>query len=333
MSDSLPRPDSARHGRHVLLVACLFLLAPGCGGGDDPTNPGDDNPTNPPVPLTLQPSELCSANPDSAVATFEDASLESAVRRALLVGSQVIVTCGMVSGVTEVSGRSTGVESLVGIQNLTNLVDLDLTLNTITDVTSLAGLTSLTNLSLFNNFVSDITPLSGLTNLTDLGLAGNLIGDNSIDAPSELTSLTFLDLRVNLITDVSALSELTILTQLRLEANSITDISALSGLTQLTGLWLFTNSIANISALSRLTSLTDLDLHANSITDVSAARELTSLTFLGLFNNPNLTDIQPLLDNAGLGMDDQVDLKSTSVSCASVTALEAKGVTVSSDCP
>jgi hypothetical protein len=57
------------------------------------------------------------------------------------------------------------------------------------------------------------------------------------------------------------------------------------------------------------------------------------LTFLYLDNNPNLTDIQPLLDNTGLGAGDTVNLESTSVSCTDVAALQAKGVEVHSDCP
>ncbi|NIM47876.1 MAG: leucine-rich repeat domain-containing protein, partial [Gemmatimonadales bacterium] len=87
------------------------------------------------------------------------------------------------------------------------------------------------------------------------------------------------------------------------------------------------------SALSGLTSLTYLYLASNSISDISALSGLTSLTYLYLTNNPNLTDIQPLLDNTGLGAGDTVDLQSTSVSCSDVAALEAKGVTVLSDCP
>jgi hypothetical protein len=39
-----------------------------------------------------------------------------------------------------------------------------------------------------------------------------------------------------------------------------------------------------------------------------------------------------LLDNTGLGAGDTVDLRSTSVSCTDVAALQAKGVTVLSDC-
>ena len=54
---------------------------------------------------------------------------------------------------------------------------------------------------------------------------------------------------------------------------------------------------------------------------------------LWLDNNPSLTDIQPLLNNTGLGFGDSVFLRSTSVSCTDVAALRAKRVSVTSDCP
>ena len=105
--------------------------------------------------------------------------------------------------------------------------------------------------------------------------------------------------------------DLTSLTTLHLDGNSITDIGTLSGLTLLTRLYLNDNSITDISALSGLTGLMDLALH----------------------NNPDLSNIQPLLDNTGLGAEDIVRLKSTSVSCTDVAALRAKGVLVTSNCP
>ena len=49
----------------------------------------------------LQPSELCSDYYDAAIATFEDANLESAIRSALGVGAEVDLTCGLISGVTD----------------------------------------------------------------------------------------------------------------------------------------------------------------------------------------------------------------------------------------
>ena len=79
--------------------------------------------------------------------------------------------------------------------------------------------------------------------------------------------------------------------------------------------------------------LTNLYLGGNLISDISALSGLTSLTRLSLAYNADLTDIQPLLDNTGLGAGDEVDLSATGVSCADVSALQAKGVSVDSDCP
>ena len=59
---------------------------------------------------------------------------------------------------------------------------------------------------------------------------------------------------------------------------------------------------------------------------------LSGLTSFFLNDNPDLTNMQPLLDNAGLGVGDLVFLTGTSVSCADVAALQAKGVTVTSGC-
>ena len=232
--------------RVVTLLIGSLLLPLGCGGTSSPPSPPgprvDDNRTDPNAPLVLQPGELCSDHTGYVIATFEDASLQAAIRAELSLGAQDL-TCGLISGLTVLNASSAGIESLAGIQNLTSLTELNL-------------------------------------------------GDNSI-----------------------------------------TDISALSGLTSLTTLFLFRNSITDISALSGLTSLTNLDLGSNSISDISALSGLTILADLSLDSNRDLTNIQPLLDNAGLDTFAEVDLTNTNVSCADVAALEAKGVTVESDCP
>ena len=193
--------------------------------------------------VRLRPSEPCSDHPGPAIATFEDANLEAEVRAALSVGAEDDLTCGLVSGLTRLDAEQAGIESLVGIQNLTSLTNLDLGHNSITDISALSGLTSLE--------------------------------------------------------------------RLRLGSNSITDIRALSGLTGLTRITLGSNSISGISALSGLTSLETLRLD----------------------NNRGVTDLRPLLGNAGLGAGDRVDLRFTGVRCANVAAMEAKGVRVESGCP
>ena len=375
MSYPIARLKTAPVGHMALLLASLLLLPMGCAV-DDPTDleGGGDDLTDPAGMLVLQPSELCSDNPGSAMATFADANLEAVIRAALEVDAQQDLTCSLISVLTGLDARFAGIESLVGIQNLTSLTGFLLSEPAIIDISPLSGLTSLTFLVL-GDAISDISPLSGLTSLMVLFLNRNTIGD--VGPLSELTSLTELWLGFNSITDISALSGLTSLTTLYLQGNlaltdigavsgltsltyldlrdsSITDISALSGLTSLLGLLAANNSISDISALSGLTSLGTLRLGGNSITDISELSGLTSLRTLlldnnsvtvisalsglrrlrdvGLSNNSGLSNIQPLLDNIGLGAGDEVLLTSTNVNCADVAALEAKGVTVTSDC-
>jgi hypothetical protein len=144
--------------------------------------------------------------------------------------------------------------------------------------------------------------------------------------PRDFRGVQRLD--TNPITDISALSGLTNLRDLNLHTNAITDVSALRRLTSLTELRINGNQIKDISALSGLTALTRLELTGNQITDLSALKGLTSLTGLDLRFNPELSDIQPLLDNPGLGAGDRVELRFTRVSCSDAALLEAKGVTV-----
>ena len=133
--------------------------------------------------LVLEPSELCSDNPATAIATFEDSRLERWIRFALSIGPQDALTCNLLSSITELdvdnSGQPGREISLVGIQNLTSLADLFVIgwRGGITDMSALSGLTSLTSLNLTFNKISDISALSGLTNLTFLDLSANLITD------------------------------------------------------------------------------------------------------------------------------------------------------------
>ena len=288
------------------LIIGSLLLPLGCGGTDDPG--GNDGPTGPAV--RLEPGEFCSDHSGAAIATFEDANLEARVRGALSVGAEKDLTCGLLSRLTALDAFMAEVTSLVGIQNLTRLTDY---------------------LFLDENSISDISPLSGLRSLLDLNLGYNSITD--ISALSGLTNMLFLQLDANSITDLSALSGPRRLRGLSVSGNSVSDISVLSSLTSLTFINLTGSSISDINALSGLTNMIQLHLGFNTITDISALSGFASLRFLSLNDNPNLTDIKPLLDNTGFGAGVSVSLRNTSVSCTDVAALQAKGVSVGSDCP
>ena len=136
--------------------------------------------------------------------------------------------------------------------------------------------------------LQSISDLSGLTSLTYLQLYLNQLTD--VGNLSGLTSLTYLHLGDNQFTDVGDLSGLTLLTQLYLFDNQLTDVGNLSGLTSLSIMYLHNNQLADVGDLSGLTSLTQLRLESNQLTNVGDLSGLTLLTNLRLFSN-QLTDI------------------------------------------
>ncbi len=251
------------------------------------------------------------------------------------LGENAISDISTLSGLTNLALLGLGenaISDISALSGLTNLIVLGIAENLISDISPLSGLTNLTLLGLGENAISDISTLSGLTNLTELYLFDNAITD--ISALMDLTDLTELNLSSNAITDISVLSSLSNLTTLGLGGNSVSDISALSGLTNLTGLGLSVNSIWDISALGNLTNLTELYLFGNAITDISALSGLTNLTLLGLGENA-ISDISPLVTNAGLTSEDEVDLRGNPLSTFAITTqiptLQDRGVTVQFD--
>ena len=191
------------------------------------------------------------------------------------------------------------IDDLRGLEYATELIELYLDENAISDISSVAALTQLEVLSLNNNLIeyiwhedSDDNPFIDLTQLTKLSLDGNLISDMS---PLEaLPQLAELSLNRNLIEDISTLEALTQLTVLSLNENPIDDFMPLEGLTELTHLSLNENSIDDISFCAALTQLKVLSLENNEITGVSFLAGLENLETVKLSENP-ISDTTPLI--------------------------------------
>jgi Leucine-rich repeat (LRR) protein len=227
----------------------------------------------------------------------------------LNLANNQIVGISALSGLTNLTILTLSANQIVGISplsGLTNLTELYLDSNQIVNISALSGLTSLVVLILDFNQITDISALSELTNLLTLWLDDNSISDFSV--LSGMVNLLYLTLNFNSITDVSFLSTLSNLKELWLYGNSITDFGPLVGLTNLTRLQLSRNGIVDISLLSSLTSLTHLYLHTNQIADIRPLSGLTNLVSLYLYSN-QIIDIAPLVDNAGIGGGDDVDVR------------------------
>ena len=221
-----------------------------------------------------------------------DSALRTALEVALEKKAGENITQADMASLESLEVFESGVRDLTGLEFATNLTELRLGLNAISDVTPLKNLTKLLVLDLHRNRrVSDVTPLKNLTQLIWLSLRGNRISDMS--PLTHLTELTYLHIGYNRISKVPSLETLTKLTFLNLDANNIVDVSPLENLTTLVNLALDDNRIVDVSPLKNLTTLRFLNLNDNRIADTSPLKNLTNLTFIDLHGNA-ISDVSTL---------------------------------------
>jgi internalin A len=182
------------------------------------------------------------------------------------------------------------------------------------------------DLRIAENPLTDISALSDLTELRVLRMHrhGDFIGGQNPRTHMGATGLLF----TNAVADISPLANLTKLVDLNIHTQNIGDLTPLGGLTSLIELRLAGNSFTDLSPLRNLTTLEYLELTGNDITDISPLSGLTNLMALDLRFNPELTNIQALFENPGIGAGDIVELRHTNVSCTEQARLAEKGVEV-----
>jgi Leucine-rich repeat (LRR) protein len=142
----------------------------------------------------------CSVNTSNQVITFADENLENLIREEIEKPTGDILKSD-VKEITILDCHEMKIEDISGIENLTNLDELILENNEITNIEPLKNLTRLTRLYLNRNKISDIEPLTNLTKLNHLVLRHNEI--TNIEPLKNLTKLKGLYLNHNPITDYS----------------------------------------------------------------------------------------------------------------------------------
>ncbi len=279
---------------------------------------------------TLTPGGRCGSD-SNAVPTFADPALEAGVRAALELDAAESLTCGRVASLESLGVNATGIRDLSGIENLTGLTELLLAQNGIEDLSPLATLTGLEYLDVRENSISNLSPIAGLTSMYALSLGYNQVSD--LSPVRGMSQLEQLGASHNRIADLSPLAGLETLLRLELYNNDITDLGPIAGLWTLQTLDVGLNTVPDLSALTELDNLLIIGLEQTTVTDLSPLGDMILLSFLVLDDNRELSNIQPLIDNPGVGRDDTVWLERTSVSCEDIESLRAKRATVTSNCP
>lgn len=185
----------------------------------------------------------------------------------------------------------TRIQSIQGLDTLTNLAGLSLPNNKVSDLTPLADLQKLGSITLTNNQVTDLTPLAGHPVLTNLGLSGNTIAD--LTPLTRVRTLRFLGLTRNHISDLAPLAGLTGLSTLDVSENLVSDITPLAHLPQLSRLTLAGNTIVSPAPLRNLPALSMLNISRNRVADAATFVGFTALEELWVGGNL-LTDVTPL---------------------------------------
>lgn len=181
----------------------------------------------------------------------------------------------------------------ITLENLTNLYDVNLNNNKISNLSGidLSKSKVLNTLKLSNNQISNLKGIkfTDSESFYHLDLSNNNLND--ISSLPKINAQVIL-LNNNKLNDINSLSKLTNITCLYLSNNNIKDINALSKLTDLIYLELNNNQINNISPLYKLLNLSELSMSGNEIKDISSLSNL-SLTSLNLSDN-KISNITPL---------------------------------------
>lgn len=184
------------------------------------------------------------------------------------------------------------IESLEGIEKLSNIEWLNLDNNNITDISRLSGLTKLVHLDIGINKIGDISALKGLKKLETLIIDNNKI--NNISPLKDLTQIRFLNLSDNNITDISPLSEYKNLYALILDNNNVSDISPIGKNTGITSIGLDNNKVSDISVLANCKKLIAIYLRNNNIIDVSALSGLSEEMKCLVLDDNKVIDASPI---------------------------------------
>ena len=183
-----------------------------------------------------------------------DAALRAAVREELGLPAAAPLTKDQMQRIVSLYLNDKGISDITGLEFATNIKQLDISQNPLTDLRPLSNLIQLTGLHFWhfpgNSTNLDLRPLASLINLEVLFFEGNGISD--ITPLAGLRELRELYLTNNWIEEVHSLAGLINLEMLFLEGNGVTDISPLSNLKQLRILHIKYNNIHDISPVSAL---------------------------------------------------------------------------------
>ena len=156
-----------------------------------------------------------------------------------------------------------GIRSLEGLQYATNLRELMVYNNRISDLSPISRLPQLVRLNVGRNRISDLRPLQRMTELRRVVLTDNRIID--LRPLARLVKVTFLSVGANKITNLRPLAKMTKLMHLGADANPLRTLRTLPVFRQSADLFLTETGITDLSPLLKLPNPGYIDVSYNGL--------------------------------------------------------------------
>ena len=227
-----------------------------------------------------------------------DPNLRSAIAETLGKDPGSLITAAEMATLTYLVGEAMDIQNLEGLQFATNLEELRLRGNALSDLSPLAGLITLKEVEISGESLSDLSPLADLINLEGVGFWKTSVSD--LSPLAGLTKLRWLEFKNSPVSDLSPLAGLTNLKRLETYASKDLDLLPLKGLISLVNLTIANSGVSDVSPLAGLINLEWLNLEANRrISNISALASLRNLEYLDLGTN-KIVDVSPLVTLSNL---------------------------------
>ncbi|CAL6062127.1 Leucine_rich repeats-containing protein [Hexamita inflata] len=174
--------------------------------------------------------------------------------------------------ITKLTINSCNLSDLSGIEIMTQLINLNLSMNQLKQIEKLAPLEGLTCLDLGQNNIDDISVLSNFKKLNTLDISQNLVSD--ISSIAVLTQIKILDISYNLISKLDDISALINIERLNVSKNNIASIDCLGNMVDLIYLNISMNQVTSLAVCKKLPKLQDLRIKSNFIQNFESLAHL-----------------------------------------------------------
>jgi len=243
-----------------------------------------------------------------------------------------MVTIGTMPLLKRLTMNDCGLSTIKDLASLQNLEYLDISDNTVANLSAMMSMPKVKEAILSHNAISDLTDLGKVTTLEVLDLSYNSI--TSIAPICTLKGITTLKLDYNMLTDLAAIDNITSLTIFSAANNSIEDVTPLGNCTELTELDISSNQIKSIENFSSLVNLVNFNFSDNQVSKLPEFPKDCALVLINGNSNKisslsNLSNLENL-NKVYMRFNEELSSVSPLGSCPKLVEVDVWGTKVTS---